>query len=146
MTLVECSLLLAFIAELDYRKFTDATVEAWHEVLGRYGLDEAKAAVVRHYNEDEPDFLKPNHITSQIKSVRRKRLAGVTRVEVADVDDPRGPNASRSDFDAYQVNRERVREAIESGQVTRAEYQMYLAGSVPWSEFSAGLSQPRQLT
>ena len=109
-------------------------MEAWYEVLGKYRFQEAKAAVVEHYDEDEPDFLKPNHITSQIKRTRRQRLAGITRIDVADVDDPRGPNSTKEDFDLYQANREMIRESIECGQATREQYHAYLRGRTPWSE------------
>lgn len=139
MTLVECGMLLAFVAELDYRKFTEATVEAWHEVLGRYGFEEARQAVIRHYDSEEPEFLKPNHITSQIRAGRRRNLAAVTRVEVADVDDQRGPNATAQDFDDYRRTRDEVRRAVEMGVISRRQYQTYLGGRVPWREFVAGL-------
>lgn len=139
MTLVECGMLLAFVAELDYRKFTEATVEAWHEVLGRYGFEEARQAVIRHYDAEEPEFLKPNHITSQIRAERRKNLAAVTRIEVADVDDPRGPNATVQDFEHYRATRDEVRRAVEMGVVSRGQYQAYLAGRTPWRVFLAGL-------
>ena len=134
MTLVECGMLLAFIAELDYRKFTDATVEAWYAVLGRYRFAEARAAVIEHYDTDEPEFLKPNHITSQIRRTRSQRLAGITRIEVADVDDPRGPNATREDFDRYHANRELIRETIASGVASREDYHQYLRGRTPWAD------------
>lgn len=139
MNRVECAKLLAFIAELDYRKFTEATVEAWFEVLGRHELAEAKSAVIAHYDSSEPEFLKPNHITSQIRAARRGRLNAVTRVEVADVDDSRGPGATARDFEAYRAVRQDVKNAIGSGRVSREQYQSYLAGRTPWREFLAGL-------
>lgn len=142
MTLVECAKLLAFIAELDYRKFTEATVEAWHEVLGRYELAECKAAVVDHYNTAEPDFLKPNHLVSRMRVRRNERLANLPRLEVNPVDDHRGPDATKADFANYRSIRSEMADAAGVGLLTRDRYNEYVSGSVPWDEFKMSLRFP----
>ena len=139
VNLVETNDLLAFIAELDYRRFTDETVAAWWKVLGKYGYQECVEAVVAHYDTTEPEFLKPNHISTQIRLKRRKRMAEITRFELNPVDDRRGPGAPRSAFDEYQATIEDVQKAIGTGEITREQYQAYLAGRTPWVEFIVGL-------
>jgi len=139
MNLVETNDLLAFIAELDYRRFTEETVAAWWQVLGKYELHECREAVVAHYDTTEPEFLKPNHITTQIRLKRRRRMGEVTRFELNPVDDHRGPGAPKQAFEDFQNALADVKDAVGRGEVSRSQYQAYLAGRTPWREFVVGL-------
>lgn len=145
MNVIETGELLTVISELDSRRFTRETVKAWAMVLSDYSADECLAAVQAHFTESE-DWLRPNHISTQVRKARKARLGAVTRIEVADVDDRRGPGASQADFDAYRRTRTEVLDAVSRGWLSRESYQAYLGGSMPWSEFRDRLRAPDQLT
>lgn len=65
-------LLLTLAGTYDYRKVGDADVEAWYLAVGDLDLEEAKAAVVRHYREST-DRLMPAHVRVGVKAIRDER-------------------------------------------------------------------------
>ena len=72
MNRAEVVLLLTLAGTFDYRKVGDADVEAWHLALDDIDLDDAKAAVVRHYREST-DRLMPAHVRQRVKTIRAER-------------------------------------------------------------------------
>lgn len=142
MNLTETAKLLTFIAELDYRRFTEDTVTAWHEVLGKYDYQDCREAVKIH-NDTSGDFLKPGHVGGLIKANRRRRLNGVMEISVSDVDDRRGSESTPDGHARYKREVREVREAIASGKLSRDEYHAYRRGNIPWSEFKESLG-PRE--
>lgn len=140
MNLTETAKLLTFIAELDYRRFTEDTVTAWHEVLGKYAYEDCREAAKIH-NDTSGDFLKPGHIGGIIKANRRRRLNSVMEIAVSDVDDLRGSNVDG--HERYKRTVREVREAIANGSLSRSDYQAYRRGRVPWESFRQALG-PRE--
>lgn len=114
MNLTETAKLLAFISELDYRRFTEETAVAWHEVLGKYDYQDCRDAVIAH-NTSSGEFLKPGHIGKIIHANRKRRLSGVPVTLVANVDDRRGIESTAEDHDHYKRVRAEIREAIANG-------------------------------
>ncbi|SMX76606.1 hypothetical protein [Brevibacterium antiquum] len=138
MNLTETGMLLTFISELDYRRFTEETATAWHDVLGKYDYQDCREAV-RIHNETSGDFLKPGHIGKIIQTNRRRRLNSIMDVRVSDVDDMRGMTPSREDHRAYQDTVKAIREAVANGTLSRDQYQAYWHGNTPWSQFQKTL-------
>ena len=140
----EMSQLLAYIAELDGRQITPATVQVWTDVLGEdYTLSEMREAARSHFTEST-EFLKPGHLVAQVRRVRRERLNKITgSVRVADVDDPRGPNASAADFACHKRVVSEVKDTFARGLMGLATSQEYVDGSVPWDEFKQGIDRRR---
>ncbi|TNM55901.1 hypothetical protein [Brevibacterium sediminis] len=141
MNLKETAQLLTFIAELDYRRFTEETVTAWHEVLGKYAYVDCREAAKIH-NDTSGDFLKPGHIGAIIRTNRRRRLNSVMEISVSDVDDTRS-SGGLDGFEQYRRTVREVREAIANGSLSRSDYQAYRRGRVPWDSFRRALG-PRE--
>ncbi|MEU4558560.1 hypothetical protein AB0F72_09220 [Actinoplanes sp. NPDC023936] len=72
MDRAEVVLLLTLAGTFDYRRVGDADVEAWHLALDDIDLDDAKAAVVRHYREST-DRMMPAHVRAGVKAIRAER-------------------------------------------------------------------------
>lgn len=143
MNHLEMSKLLSFIAELDGRQFTAETVNAWVEVLGKYTVEECFTAVKDHH-DTSAEFLKPGHIALKVKTARRERLNQLSGpVDVNVLDDHRGPDATVRQFGEYKQVRQEVSDAVASGIMSRATYQEYVNGEVPWNVFKQGLNQRR---
>lgn len=140
----EMSQLLSYIAELDGRQITPTTVQVWADVLGKdYTLAEMREAVRQHFTEST-EFLKPGHLVAQVRRVRRERLNQLSGpVQVNDADDHRGPDATMREFGEYKRVRQEVSDSVATGQMSRATYQEYVNGRVPWDEFKQGLDRRR---
>ncbi|MCT1446185.1 hypothetical protein M3G43_02760 [Brevibacterium casei] len=143
MNLTETAKLLAFISELDYRRFTEETAVAWHEVLGKYDYQDCRDAVIAH-NTSSGEFLKPGHIGKIIHANRKRRLSGVPVTLVANVDDRRGIESTAEDHDHYKRVRAEIREAIANGSLTTIAYQWYWTHETPWDEFKKNNLGPRE--
>jgi hypothetical protein len=63
---------LAKAAAFDNRKVGEVDVLAWHEVIGRYDVSDALAAVTRHYTETR-DRLMPADLMRHMKTIREER-------------------------------------------------------------------------
>jgi hypothetical protein len=72
MNLAETSQLLALIARYDNRKADDATVVAWHAVLGDLDVADCRAAVVAHIGTADA-YLMPVHIRRGVAEIERER-------------------------------------------------------------------------
>ena len=72
MNRAEVVLLLTLAGTFDYRKVGDADVEAWYLALDDIDLEDAKAAVVRHYREST-DRMMPAHVRRWVKTFKDER-------------------------------------------------------------------------
>lgn len=116
----ETAQLLTYLAELDGRKVTPATVEAWWDVLGNLPIDDCRQAVIDH-NRASTDFLKPGHIASKVKDYRRRRfmdagIEGMPQITAADEDSP----------DMGKTARAEIVDAVSDGRLDRDGYRRYL--------------------
>lgn len=72
MNLVETHDLLTLVAKYDNRRFDDATVMAWQEVLADLPFDDCRTAVVAHFGGAEV-YLMPVHIVRGATDIDRNR-------------------------------------------------------------------------
>lgn len=72
MNLAEVHQLLALASTLDNRRFDDATVYAWHEILGDLPYADCKAAIYAHFAESD-EYLMPVHIRRAALEAERLR-------------------------------------------------------------------------
>lgn len=54
-------------------KLDEFTPDAWHDVLARYDLEDARAAVVKHVRDGNA-FISAGEITAEIRRVRNARI------------------------------------------------------------------------
>jgi hypothetical protein len=88
-------LLLALAGTFDYRKVGPADVEAWYLALDDIDLDDAKAAVVRHYRGSR-ERLMPADVRQGVKAIRDERRR-LEPSEVRALPSPFEDDADRSD-------------------------------------------------
>jgi hypothetical protein len=84
----ETSQLLTLIARYDNRRVDDATVIAWHAVLGDLEPADCQAAVIRHVGTSDA-YLMPVHIrrlAEEIDRERRKQIREAREVEQAAIE------------------------------------------------------------
>lgn len=72
MNPAEVSQVLAKAAAFDLRTVGQADVLAWLEAIGDLDVDDALAAVTRHYR-DTTEWLKPAHIRQLVDDIQRER-------------------------------------------------------------------------
>lgn len=72
MNLAETHDLLTLAATLDRRRFDDATVVAWQEILADQPFDDCRTAVVRHF-ASTTDYLMPVHVLRGAAELDRHR-------------------------------------------------------------------------
>lgn len=78
MNLEETSKVLAMIALVENRKFTDEQIAAWQSLLQDIEVNHAGEAVKRHYQQST-EMIKPAHIfklAKEIKTETKKRRYG----------------------------------------------------------------------
>lgn len=138
MNRLEASQMLVYVSEIDGRHVTDEGVSVWLDLLGDYEFDEVRAAVIRH-SKESPDFLKPAHVVQLAKTARKERLNQIAGVHVNVLDDHRGPDATKREFDEFKRVLGEVKSAVGSGRMGRAQYQEYWTGNVPWDDFKVQL-------
>jgi len=76
LNIEETAKILAMIALIENRKFTDEQIAAWQVLLKDINVDHASQAVVRHY-QGQTDQIKPAHIfklSKEIKAEAGKRV------------------------------------------------------------------------
>lgn len=72
MTLEETGILLAKIALIENRNFTNESIQVWFKILEDVSLEFAMEALMQHYrNSTEP--VKPAHIYKGSKTVKEER-------------------------------------------------------------------------
>lgn len=72
MNLGEANRLLTYAAAIDGRRIDDATVIAWHGIVGDLRLSDCLEAVRRHFAGSK-DWLMPAHIRELAIKVREER-------------------------------------------------------------------------
>lgn len=72
MNLAETHALLTLAATLDNRRFDDATVVAWQEILADQPFDDCRTAVIRHF-ASTTDYLLPAHVIRGAAEIDRER-------------------------------------------------------------------------
>lgn len=99
MNRTETSALLGLIARYDNRKADDATVLAWHAVLGDLDLADCQAAVIRHIGTDDA-YLMPVHIRRIVEDIdrdRRRQAREAREAELAEIEAADPTRTDRSD-------------------------------------------------
>lgn len=74
MNLTETHDLLTLIARFDNRRFDDATVIAWREVLADLTPDDCRRAVIDHFGHSEA-YLMPVHVVQAAAALAHQRAA-----------------------------------------------------------------------
>jgi hypothetical protein len=72
LTPIDVSRVLAKAAAYDRRKVGEAEIFAWMEALGDINVDDALAAVARHYHE-QTEWLMPAHVVRIVTETNRRR-------------------------------------------------------------------------
>lgn len=85
MTPAEAAVALSLCAAYDRRTIGEADARAWAEALPDIRLEDARAAIVRHYRERR-DWIMPADVLGLVRIVRRDRIIeaecrGALRVE-----------------------------------------------------------------
>jgi hypothetical protein len=80
VNLAETHDLLTLIAVYDNRRFDDATVLAWHEVLGDRSFADCRIAVVKHFGSSH-EYLMPVHVRQGAAEIGRRRAQEIERAE-----------------------------------------------------------------
>lgn len=74
MTPSEVGQVLAKVAAFDRRTVGETDILAWLEAIGDLPLEDALAAVTRHYRESD-QWLKPSHVRDQVTAIRNERAS-----------------------------------------------------------------------
>jgi len=122
----ETAALLKRAGVLDHRRPDEAALLLWHELLAPYTLRDCVDALTAHRRESS-DYLMPAHIIDRVRAVRRRRALAVPAEANPEVEDDY-PAACRV-----------LAAAVQDGEMTRADYDAYAAGSTPAREFVARL-------
>jgi|SRR5690606_16866239 len=109
MNLSDTAKVLALISAVDRRVVDEATVAAWHDLIGDLPLQDCLEAVRAHRREST-EYLVPAHV--------RRRVVAVMADRVARVGDPL-PLADPDDVAAYQAARKAARAQVASGDELR---------------------------
>jgi len=129
MTLTDVARLLAYIRTLDNRTIDEATVQAWHDVIGDLKFEDCIEGVRRHFR-NSTDYLRPGHVAAYAIAERdhrigRARLAASALKELGEraegINVDRGPVENRSAEIAALVAQ--VREVLPKGDRKDLRYQ-----------------------
>lgn len=128
---------LAAIQIYDARHVDEATVKAWHQIIGRFTLPDCLAAVQAHF-ENSTDYLLPGHIVGRVKSVRARRLelAGTPVLTPADELTADGDPAP----DRHRKQRELVN-LVANGQITPEQYRAYADRRITFAQLRHGAKE-----
>lgn len=129
MTPAETSQLLTLIRSYDNRKADDATVIAWHAVLGDLTLADCQAAVVRHMGSDDA-YLMPVHIRRLAAEIDRERRRAVREAREAELKEIEAADPTRRDrSEAVKQLIAELRERLPEGDPDSLRY-----GTKYWRE------------
>lgn len=139
MNFAETAEVIAAIQIYDNRRADEATVKAWHKIIGRFSKADCLDGVVEHYT-NSTDWLMPAHIKRFVakRRARRIELAGhpaLNYEDEYDVDDN-----IRSD--AKDRHAELV-DGIANGTISPEQYQHYRVHKIMLESL---LAQARPLT
>lgn len=130
MRLSEAGDLLALISAYDNRNLTAEVSAAWFDLLHPYTLAEAKHAVKKHFF-DSTEYLMPAHVVKIIKAERKARLARVGTIVPG--------RADMVDAGSELRATKELSKAVASGALTPEQYDDYVRGETPWSEYRRGI-------
>lgn len=138
MNFAETAEVLAAVQIYDSRRVDEATVRAWHKIIGRFTKEDCINAVVEHYT-NSTDWLMPAHITGRVKKVRARRIELVEHPSLNysdeyDVDGEPEPGAKQRQ--SWLV------EGIANGDITADQYEQYRAKKI---SLDGLLAQTREL-
>lgn len=129
MNLAETHDLLGLIRAYDNRNFDDATVIAWHAVLGDLDLADCQRAVVKHVNTSDA-YLMPVHIRRGAEEIDRERRKAIREAREAEVAAIEAADPTRRDrSEAVKALIEELRERLPEGDPDSLRY-----GSRYWRE------------
>jgi len=80
---------LAKAAAFDSRTVGEGDILAWAEAIGDLDIDDALAAVTRHYR-DSADWLKPVHVRRHVQAIARERARTAITAAATAPDCPHG--------------------------------------------------------
>lgn len=104
------------------KRWDEGTPEAWHYLLTRYRLDDAKAAAVEVAARSE--WIEVAEIVAEIRRIRRRRLEAVGEADLV-------PNVDPDDVAAYRAEARAIRESVANGYAGPAELAAYRRGELP---------------
>jgi hypothetical protein len=120
MTIEETFDLLTVAAAYDRRTVGQGDAVAWHAVVGSYGFDDCRAAVIAHYTEST-DWLMPAHVRNRVKAIRDRRIQ--------DAEIPPPPRETLDDPAAYSAALHAARVAAADGRDPEAAMRQAVRGS-----------------
>jgi hypothetical protein len=129
MTETDVARLLAYIRTLDNRTIDEATVAAWHDVIGDLRFEDCVQAVRLHFR-NSVDYLKPGHVAAYAIAERDHRIGRQKNAEAAlkelgeradGTSTSRGPVENRSADVAALVAQ--VRDVLPKGDRRDLRYQ-----------------------
>lgn len=122
MNLAEVSQLLAWIARYDNRKADDATVVAWHAVVGDLDLGDARRAVVEHFSSSDA-YLMPVHIRRGVAEIERDRRRQAREARESELKAIEAADPTRRDrSDAVKALIAELREKLPDGDPDSLRY------------------------
>ena len=129
MTPPQMADLLNLISSTDGRNLTKQMPSAWMEIIGDLDFQDAKAAVVKHFQQST-DWLMPAHVRAGVKSIRDKRLQAISGIEPNAADDRDG---GRGYLEAHRS----LVAAVASGQMTPEDFASYRESGLTFREWSS---------
>lgn len=109
MNLLETGKVLVLVAVVDNRTIDQATIAAWHDLIGALDFTDACEAV-RAHRRTSTEYLLPAHVIAGVRGIRGARLAARP--------DPL-PDVDPDDVAAYQSRRRYLRAALASPNTTK---------------------------
>lgn len=125
MTPDQLSALLTYISSIDGRHTPTLMAEAWNDVIGHLPYEDAKQAVREHYRYST-EWLKPAHIVTRVRAIRKERIAELERQIDGKIQIRRADHGTP----AEEVARHRqLIDWIASGRMGVSEYCNYHGGT-----------------
>lgn len=109
MRLTDTAKVLALVSAVDRRVVDEATVAAWHDLIGDLPLADCLEAVRAHRREST-EYLLPAHVRARVVSVVRDRVARAGDLL---------PGVDPDDVAAYQAARKQALAQVASGHEYR---------------------------
>lgn len=109
MNVTDTAKVLALVSAVDRRVVDEATVAAWHDVIGDLPVEDCLEAV-RVHRRESTEYLVPAHVRRRVLAWRAER--------VARAGDPL-PGVDPDDVAAYQAARIEARARVAAGEEAR---------------------------
>lgn len=141
MTIDEVRAMCLWLSKLiPHQQFDEDTPEAWCPLLANVAVADARTVVLGILKR-EP-YVNPNAIASEVKKLRRDRLAASGFETIC-------PNVDPDDTARYAAERRALRDTIASGAMTRDQLAAYeagetapLTGGAPYARASLESARP----